>query len=263
MRIKDITVLIPSLNEERNIKKCLDLLKDFKSIIILDSNSHDKTRLIASKYENVKFIKTKINNYVSKLNVLMSLSKTKWVLLIDADYEINKNFKTFLNSKKLLNSISGYSFPIFNVVKNKIIWENIYPSKILLFNKNKAFFKRDGHKEKIIISGKIKKLKYFFLHNDKKDNNRWMQTQIKWATFDAKKIINSKFLELKLIDKFRLIPFCSIFVSFFYFFFLKKIFIYGSAGFFYLKQRLIYEITINYMIFKFLFQKIYQSKKKS
>lgn len=238
------------------MKKCLDGLKEFQRVIVLDSKSKDKTRIIISKFKNVKYISAQLNDYVSKLNKLISLSKTKWVLLIDADYEIHKNFKTFLNTKKLLNSISGYSFPIFNVIRNKIIWENIYPSKILLFNKNRVFFKRDGHKEKMIISGKIRKLNYFFLHNDRKDDKRWMETQIKWATFDAKKIINSKFSDLSLIDKLRLIPFCSIFASFFYFFFLKKIFIYGSAGFFYLKQRLIYEITINYIIFKFLFQKL-------
>lgn len=238
------------------MKKCLDGLNEFQKVIVLDSKSKDKTRLIISKFKNVKYISTNLKDYVSKLNKLISLSKTKWVLLIDADYEINKNFKTFLNTKKLLNSVSGYSFPIFNVVKNKIIWENIYPSKILLFNKNKTFFKRDGHKEKIIISGKIKKLNYFFLHNDKKDKDRWMQTQIKWATFDAKKIINSNYLDLNLIDKLRLIPFFSILVSFIYFFFFKKIFIYRSAGFFYLKQRLTYELTINYMILKFLFQRL-------
>jgi glycosyltransferase involved in cell wall biosynthesis len=263
MKIKDITVLIPSLNEERNIKKCLDLLKDFKSIIILDSNSHDKTRLIASKYENVKFIKTKINNYVSKLNILMSLSKTKWVLLIDADYEINNKLKFFLKKKKLLNSISGYKFNIFNVINEVVIWENIYPSKILLINKNKAFFKRDGHKEKLIIKGKIKHLDFYFLHNDKKNKHRWMDTQKKWASYDAIKIMKTDFKNLRIIEKLRIFPFITVIVALIYYFCFKRIYRYGNAGFLYLFQRMIYETTVNLIIIKLIFKKITNSGRKS
>ena len=262
MDINNITVLIPSWNEERNINKCLRLLKNFKKIIILDSNSNDKTRYIVSKYKNTKFIRTSLKNYVTKLNFLLSISKTKWVLLLDADYEIDKNLIFFLINKKLQNFISGYSFPIYNVINNKIIRENIYPSKPLLVNKTRIFFKRDGHKEKPIIKGKIFKLNFPILHNDKKDNKRWMDTQIKWATYDAKKIFKTKFFKLKLIDQLRLIPFISIFISLIYFYFYKKIFKYGKEGFIYLLQRLIYEITINFIVIKLIFYKISNNKNK-
>ena len=75
MKIDEITVLIPSLNEERNMKKCLDRLTEFQRVTVLDSKSKDKTRLIISKFKNVKYISTYLNDYVSKLNKLISLSK--------------------------------------------------------------------------------------------------------------------------------------------------------------------------------------------
>jgi glycosyltransferase involved in cell wall biosynthesis len=262
MNINNITVLIPSWNEERNINKCLGLLKNFKKIIILDSNSSDRTKYIVSKYKNTEFIKTSIKNYVTKLNFLLSLSKTKWVLILDADYEISKNLIFFLRNKKLRNFISGYTFPIYNVINNKIIRENIYPSKPLLVNKTRIFFKRDGHKEKPIIKGKIFKLHFPILHNDKKSQKRWMDTQIKWARYDAENILKTNFFELKLINQLRLIPFLSIFISLIYFYFYKKIFKYGKEGFVYLLQRLIYEITVNLMVIKLIFYKISNNKNK-
>lgn len=256
MKLNKVTVLIPSWNEERNIYKCLRFLKDFEKIIILDSKSNDRTRMIASRFRNTQFIITSLKDYVTKLNFLISLSKTKWVLFLDADYEINKQLFFFLRNKKLTTSISGYSFPIFNVINDTIIKEKIYPSKILLVNKTKVYFNKDGHKENIIISGKIKHIDYPILHNDKKDKKRWMKTQIEWATYDAKKILETKFTQLKLIDQIRIFPFFSILVAIIYYLFFKKIYKYGKAGYFYLRQRLIYEATINVMIIKFKFNKI-------
>jgi glycosyltransferase involved in cell wall biosynthesis len=262
MNINYITVLIPLWNEESNINKCLRLLKNFNNILILDSNSNDRSRFIISKYKNTKIIRTSIKDYVAKLNFLLSLSKTKWVLILDADYEINKDLIFFLINKKLQNFISGYSFPIYNVINNKIIKENIYPSKPLLVNKTKIFFKRDGHKEKPVIRGKILKLHFPILHNDKKDQKRWMDTQIKWANYDAKKILKTDFFKLKLINQLRVIPFLSVFISLIYFYFYKKMYKYGKEGFIYLSQRLIYEITINLMVIKFKFYKISNNKNK-
>lgn len=262
MKINNVTVLIPSWNEERNIYKCLRLLKNFNSVIVLDSKSNDRTRIIVSRFRNAKLILTSLKDYVSKLNFLISLSETKWVLFLDADYEISKNLIFFLKNKKLINSITGYSFPIYNVINDIIICEKIYPSKILLVNKTKIYFKRDGHKENIITTGKIKHINYPFLHNDKKDKKRWMETQIKWATYDAKKILKTKFTELRLIDQFRIFPFFSTFVAIIYYLFYKRIYKYGKAGFLYLLQRLIYESTVNIMVIKSMFNKITNKKNK-
>ena len=45
------TVGILTFNSEKYLEECLDSVKNFKEIIILDGNSTDKTLLIAKKFK--------------------------------------------------------------------------------------------------------------------------------------------------------------------------------------------------------------------
>ena len=52
-----VSVVIMTKNEEKNIGKCLESVKDFNQVIVVDSNSTDKTQFIVNKYgvESVSF----------------------------------------------------------------------------------------------------------------------------------------------------------------------------------------------------------------
>ena len=56
--MSQITVTICTLNEEKNIKECLESIvkENPYEIILVDANSKDKTKEIASKNFNVKII---------------------------------------------------------------------------------------------------------------------------------------------------------------------------------------------------------------
>ncbi len=45
-----VTVVIPVKNEERNLARCLDRLKRFDKIVVVDSGSTDRTREIAQEH---------------------------------------------------------------------------------------------------------------------------------------------------------------------------------------------------------------------
>jgi len=45
-----VTVLIPTLNEEKNIARCLDHLAWADDVVVVDSNSKDRTQEIAREY---------------------------------------------------------------------------------------------------------------------------------------------------------------------------------------------------------------------
>lgn len=89
------TVIIPTLNEEVAIPKLLGDLKrqtfkDF-SIIIVDANSKDKTREISQKLE-AKVLVSKIKNVSSQRNLGAAKSVSEWVVFMDADCRIPKDF---------------------------------------------------------------------------------------------------------------------------------------------------------------------------
>ncbi len=95
-----ISIVIPTLNEERNIKICLDSLLGQKhpqsklEIIVVDNRSTDKTIEIVKsyrkKYKNVKLIfndKEKKNAEVSKM-LGFQMARGEYFIYLDADIEI-------------------------------------------------------------------------------------------------------------------------------------------------------------------------------
>ncbi len=85
----DITVIIPALNEEKYIGKCIDsLLKqtyaNFK-IIVIDNGSEDHTVDIVKKYKNIKLIIEKNKGVARARNKGVKFSNSDILFFIDAD----------------------------------------------------------------------------------------------------------------------------------------------------------------------------------
>ena len=82
-----ITAIIMTYNEERNLRACLESIKDYiDDIIIVDSFSNDKTEEIAREYTN-KFYQNKWINYSKQYlwSIANTDIKNEWVLRLDAD----------------------------------------------------------------------------------------------------------------------------------------------------------------------------------
>lgn len=109
-----LDVIIPTLNEEKNIKKCLEsIFRCSKgdvdiSIIIVDNYSEDKTIKIASEY-NVQILYNSIRDpEVSKLIGFLS-GTSEFFMYLDADITIQGEdyFKKLLQPLQIDESIAG------------------------------------------------------------------------------------------------------------------------------------------------------------
>jgi len=82
-----ITAIIMTYNEERNLRACLESVKDhIDDIIIVDSFSNDRTEEIAKEYTD-KFYANKWINYSKQYlwGIANTDIKNEWILRIDAD----------------------------------------------------------------------------------------------------------------------------------------------------------------------------------
>lgn len=93
--LPSISIIIPTLNEENNIEKCLNsvfkqyYLPNLYEVIIVDNGSIDKTLEIVSKY-NVKIIKNKIKDAEISKIIGLRESNNEYFIYLDADIEIIK-----------------------------------------------------------------------------------------------------------------------------------------------------------------------------
>jgi len=81
-----ISVLILTLNEEKNLPVCLSSLSWCDDIVILDSYSNDKTEQLTFS-AGARFVQRKFDNYAAQRNFGLNAVKYKhdWLLMVDAD----------------------------------------------------------------------------------------------------------------------------------------------------------------------------------
>src|SRR5690606_792132 len=85
-----ISALLITYNEERNIQKFLDEAWYADEIVIVDSESTDRTAEIAKKHPKVRFIVRKFDNFTAQKNFAIDQAKNEWVTFFDADERIPK-----------------------------------------------------------------------------------------------------------------------------------------------------------------------------
>lgn len=127
--LSQITVNIPTLNEEKNIKKCIDCIKKagVKKIIVVDGGSSDRTKLILKKL-NIKFYKTYQKGLAYQRKLAIQKTKTKYVAIINADERVRKKtFEIMLRDLKYTKkNCAGIQAKIKSSKKNKNYFENAF-----------------------------------------------------------------------------------------------------------------------------------------
>ncbi len=111
-----LTVCIITLNEENNIRRCLDSIKSIADeIILVDSGSSDNTVQIAKECDAKVYI-NKFVDYASQKNYAASKASSEWIYFIDAD-EVN----TKELSEEIVKAIHNEEFDAFLIPRRNIL----------------------------------------------------------------------------------------------------------------------------------------------
>lgn len=104
----NLSVVIITYNEERNIERCLLSLKEVADeIVVLDSYSKDATKTICEKY-GVKFFEHAFDGHIQQKNRALSYASSPYVLSLDADEAIDEQLKNSILEAKQNFSKDGY-----------------------------------------------------------------------------------------------------------------------------------------------------------
>lgn len=139
-----LSVVIITFNEERNISRCLQSVKNIADeIIVVDSFSTDKTPDIC-KNQGVKFIQHKFDGHIEQKNRAIALASSDYILSLDADEALSPELEKSVLEVKTNWKYDGYYFNrLTNYCGKWIRHGGWYPdSKLRLFNRTKG--KWDG-----------------------------------------------------------------------------------------------------------------------
>ncbi len=154
-----ISIIIPTYNESQHLPLLLSdlsITKEEAEIIIVDSDSEDKTREIGKLYGS-KIYKSKKKNRGLQLNIGAKKAKGKWFIFIHADSRLSKGWLKKVNSviKHDNNFVCFFKFKINN---RKIIYRFLE----IVVNLRSFFFKDPyGDQGLLIHSGAYFKNKGF------------------------------------------------------------------------------------------------------
>ncbi len=189
-----ISSIVITYNEEKNIGECLGSLKWTDEIIVVDSDSSDRTVEIAAEFTG-KILKSGNGSYGEKKNIGMKSAVGDWILWIDADERISDELKDEIlqitdNTENDTDAffINRRSFFISKFIRHS----GWYPDYTLRLFKKSAGIKFDDSKvhEKAIYTGKTGKLKYEILHYTDPDFEHYIEKMNNYTSLSAEDLRN-------------------------------------------------------------------------
>ena len=107
--MEKISVIIITKDEELQIEDCLKSVSWADEIIVVDSESADRTVDISKKYTNKVYIR-KWQGYAPQKSYALSLAGNDWVLSLDADERITDELKNEIMQNDF-SRFDGYRYP--------------------------------------------------------------------------------------------------------------------------------------------------------
>jgi len=194
-----ISVIIITGNEEENIRDCLKSVSWADEIIVVDSESVDKTIEIAKEFTSKIFIH-KWEGYARQKLFALEKSNNEWVLSLDADERVKPKLAEEIITKDLSEAV-GYYIRRENYFMGKLItgcgWGNDY--QLRLFKKSKTMLTDHLVHEGFVVVGKREKLKNEIIHFTYKDLHQALEKVNEYSTLEALEKAEKKNVKILVI----------------------------------------------------------------
>ena len=222
-----ITAVVITLNEEKNIRRCLDSVAFCDEIIVVDSGSDDRTVEIA-KASGAVVIAQDWLGYGKQKQFAVEQAKNDWVLCLDADEMLSTELTEAIRSINPVEGIfAAYEMPRRNHFMGRALFHGEgYPDMSLrLFNKALGHWSDDLVHEGVNVKGNIGRLVGDLLHYSEESITQYLIKQNRYTELQARALfaVNKKVSFLKCIT--------SPAIRFIKFYFLRLGFLDGFAGF--------------------------------
>ncbi len=231
----EISVVIITYNEEKNIARCLDSVKEIADdIVVVDSFSTDKTQEIC-KSKGARFVQHKFEGHIEQKNWAITQAKHPHVLSLDADEALDEKLrKSILSIKNNWKHDGYYMNRLTNYCGKWIYHCGWYPDrKLRLWDSRKGnwggvnphdkYELKEGDKNSGYLEGDILHYSYYSIEGHKLQTEKFStisanalfakDTRANWVKLylsPVVKFVQSYFLKLGILDGYYGFQICKI-----------------------------------------------------
>ena len=184
-----LSVILITRNEEVNLADCLASLEGIAhQIVVLDTNSSDRTLEIAKNYGAVIAQPADWPGFGPQKNRALALATGDWVLSLDADERLTPTLRSeILTAIHHSANVDCFSIPRLSWYCGRFIrhsgWSPDYVDR--LFKRGTASFSDDLVHERLLPNGQVAKLENPMLHYSFMDFSQVLQKIDRYSTASA------------------------------------------------------------------------------
>lgn len=194
-----ISAIVIAKDSGKNIADCLESLKFCDEVIVIDSNSKDKTKEVSEKL-GAKVFEINTDDFSQMRNLGFQKAINNWILYVDTDERVTKELRDNIKYQiSRLPSSSGEAtggqaniksdFSAFKIKRKNFYYGNHewpYVEKLeRLFKKDKLKEWYGKIHESPIIDGKVGTLDGFLLHYTHNNLSDMINKTIEWSKIEA------------------------------------------------------------------------------
>jgi len=196
-----VTVVIPVKNEEHNLARCLDRLKRFAKIVVIDSGSTDRTREISQEH-GCEFVLFRWDGHFPKKRNWFLINHpptTPWVFFLDADEYLTDEFVDELARALAMTTHAGFRVMYSNYFLGKKLKYGVPQIKLPIFRVGSGLYERIDEDEwsaldmevheHPVLEGTVGQLNTLVDHQDFKGLDAYIARHKEYASWEARRYL--------------------------------------------------------------------------
>jgi glycosyltransferase involved in cell wall biosynthesis len=183
-----LSVTVITKNEVNFIRACLDSVRWADEIIIVDSGSTDGTVEICREYTD-KIMLTDWPGFGPQKNRALAMATSEWVLSLDADEQVSPELKQeILSAMSFPEDHAAFDLPRRSSYCGRRMrhggWWPDYVTR--LFRRGSARFSDDLVHERLVVDGRIGRLREPLIHAAFENLENVLETMDRYSTIGAR-----------------------------------------------------------------------------
>jgi len=182
-----VTAVVLTLNEEHNIKACLDTLAWADHTVVFDSFSTDATVELAKQF-GAEVLQHPFQDFAQQHNAALERVESDWVLFVDADERVTPELAAEIRQVvKSGHEEVAWAVPRHNYIFGRLTlragWYPDYQTRLLL--RERTHWERPVH-EVVVADGNRGSLHHPLIHHNYADVASFITRQKKYNEYDAR-----------------------------------------------------------------------------